>query len=84
MASYPIWLDVFSCIYKSSKSYGIRREGKTNIYVGTSLKNSHHFGEIVITHRDLGKEGKSFRLYLDGKVMREGFVKDGKLTFTQK
>ena len=79
MASYPIWMDISSCIYKSSKSYGIKREGKTNIYVGTSPKNSHHFGEIVITHRNFDKEGKSFRLYLDGKMIREGMVKDGEL-----
>jgi len=33
----------------------------------------------AITHRDLGKEGKSFRLYLDGKVIKESLVKDGEL-----
>ena len=33
---YPIWNDVQACIYKSSKSYGVRNEGVVNIKVGTS------------------------------------------------
>ena len=30
---YPIWNDVQACIYKSSKSYGVRNEGIVNIKV---------------------------------------------------
>lgn len=70
MRSYPIWLDVTSCIYKSSKSYGVKRDGNTNIYVGTNANNSHHFGKIRLTHRDLGEGVRSYRLYVDDEVIR--------------
>jgi len=76
MVSYPIWLNVTSCIYKSSKSYGVKNDGKTEIYVGTSAKNSHHFGTIRLTHRDLGNGIKSFRLYVDDNLIKEGVLKD--------
>lgn len=76
MRSYPIWLKITSCIYKSSKSYGVKQDGLTKIYVGTSSQNSHFFGAIRITHRDLGEKGWSFRLYLDDQLIREGIVKD--------
>lgn len=79
---YPIWMDITSCIYQSDKSYGIRKTGITNVKVGTSSQNSHQFAEIKMTHRDLGKEGKSFRLTVDGEIIKEAIVKDGKITFT--
>lgn len=83
MRSYPIWLDVTSCIYKSSKSYGIKNDGKTEIYVGTGAKNSHHFGTIRITHHDLGEKEKSFRLYLDDCLIKEGRLVDTEMTIRQ-
>lgn len=80
MKSYPIWMDVTSCIYKSSKSYGVKNDGHTEIYVGSGSRNSHHFATINMTHRDLGERGKSFRLYVDGNLIKEGIVKDGELS----
>ena len=47
MASYPIWNQVEACIYKSGKSYGVRKDGVVSVKVGTSAKNSHDF----LTHR---------------------------------
>lgn len=82
MKSYPIWMDITSCIYKNSKSYGIRQDGQTNVLVGTSARNSHAFATIRITHRDMGELGKSFRLYIDDEVIKEGIVRDGELFFT--
>ena len=83
MSSYPIWMDVTSCIYKSSKSYGVRNEGLTKVFVGSSAKNSHHFADVRITHRDMGDLGKSFRLYVDGEIIKEGTVKNGSLHMTK-
>ena len=79
MSSYPIWMQVRSCIYKSSKSYGIRQNGLTEVFVGSSAQNSHAFADIEITHRDMGELGKSFRLYVDGQIIKESIVKDGEL-----
>lgn len=79
MKSYPIWMDVTSCIYKSSKSYGIKNDGLTKVFVGSSASNSHLLAAIKITHRDMGEKGKSFQLYVDGQIIKEGIVKNGEL-----
>lgn len=79
MKSYPIWMDITSCIYKSSKSYGVRNDGLTQIFVGSSAANSYHFADVKITHRDLGEGRRSFRLYVDGEVVKEGLVQNGEL-----
>ena len=44
--SYPIWNEVSACHYKTSKSYGSKRTGAVNVYVGTSAKNS----ELLVSH----------------------------------
>ena len=41
--SYPIWVDVQACLYKSSKSYGARDTNFESIKVGTSPRYSHDF-----------------------------------------
>ena len=40
---YPIWNKVTACIYKSSKSYGVKNTGEVEVRIGTSRSNSHHF-----------------------------------------
>jgi len=70
MRSYPIWIDVEACIYKSKKSYGAKDCNKQNIYVGTSKTNSHHLAEVVTTRKEIG-ENTIFRLYVDKKMIKE-------------
>ena len=53
---YPIWNDVQACIYKSSKSYGVRNEGIVNIKVGSSAVWSFDFVKHRTTRRMLTKE----------------------------
>jgi hypothetical protein len=72
-------MDITSCIYKGSKSYGVKTDGLTKIFVGTSASNSHHFADVKITHRDLGEGQRSFRLYVDGEVIKEGLVQGSEL-----
>tara|TARA_R100001443_G_scaffold19026_1_gene30358 strand:+ start:4007 stop:4231 length:225 start_codon:yes stop_codon:yes gene_type:complete len=70
MRSYPIWIDVQACIYKSSKSYGARNRNKQDIYVGTSANNSHHFAEIV-TRKCKDENGNTFfTLSIDGEIVK--------------
>ena len=38
MSNYPIWNIVEACIYKSSKSYGVKKDGKVQVCVGTSAE----------------------------------------------
>lgn len=80
MKSYPIWMNITSCIYKASKSYGVKNDGLTQVFVGSSAANSHHFADIRITHREHGEGRRSFRLYLDGQVVKEGIVDNGALS----
>jgi len=67
--SYPIWIEVDACIYKSSKSYGARDCNNQKIYVGTSKNNSHLLAEITTTKKVIGEE-TIFKFWLDGKVIK--------------
>ena len=51
MRTYPIWNKVTACIYNSSKSYGVKETGETEICVGSSVKNSHTFLTTMVTQR---------------------------------
>ena len=75
--SYPIWNNITACIYKSNKSYGVRREGVNNIYVGSSAINSHHFAKIVSTHRQFENGDREFRLYVDKVIVKRAILKKG-------
>ena len=76
---YPIWNRITACIYKSDKSYGVKKDGLVNICIGTSANNSHHF----LTHRTTvvrhTKNLQEFRFFVDGKLIKRRFVKDGQL-----
>ena len=76
MRSYPIWNDVTACIYASSKSYGVRRDGEVSVKVGTSARNSHHFVKHSTSCRDI-EGGKEFRFYVDGVCIKRCQVKNG-------
>ena len=67
---YPIWNDVQACIYKSSKSYGVRNEGIVNIKVGSSAVWSLDFVKHRKTRRMLTKDIAEFRFYVDGKLLK--------------
>ena len=77
--SYPIWVDVVSNGYQSSKSYGIKNSGTQNIYVGSSAADSNYFAYIGIH-----KYGNKFMLSVDGKVIKIAEFKDGKLKIKSK
>ena len=77
MTSYPIWNDIHSCIYKSSKSYGIKKHGEVSTYVGTSAKNSHLFVETKLTHRQHENGDREWRFYVDGKLAKIATMKKG-------
>ena len=82
MRQYPIWMDVSACIYQSSKSYGVKKDGVTKVLVGHSSSNSHHFAEVTVTCREaeVGRS-RTFRLYVDGKMVKEATVKNGEIKF---
>jgi hypothetical protein len=48
---YPIWNKVTACIYKGSKSYGVKETGETEICIGSSSNNSHTFLTTIVTQR---------------------------------
>ena len=65
MKSYPIWNRITACIYKSGKSYGVKRDGLTEILIGTSKSNSHLFGTFSTTHTQNDAGTRTYHLYLD-------------------
>ena len=68
--SYPIWIDVNACIYKSSKSYGARDTNEQTIYVGTSRSNSHEIANIKTTRREI--DGQIvFKFSVDDEILKE-------------
>ena len=83
MKSYPIWNNVEACIYKSPKSYGVKKDGKVQVCVGTSARNSHNFVEHVTTHRQLDDGSREFRFYVDGVCIKRAVLhkKTDKLEF---
>jgi hypothetical protein len=79
---YPIWNKVTACIYNSIKSYGVKDTGETEIYVGSSAKNSHFFCKHLITQRDkhIDKWGecKVFTFSVDDIVIKQMVFKTDK------
>ena len=70
MRQYPIWNDVTACIYKASKSYGVRETGDVTVRIGTSSRNSHEFVRHTTTHRELLDGTREYRFYVDGVCIR--------------
>ena len=69
--SYPIWNDVTACIYKTSKSYGVRQVGEVDVKIGTSGSNSYHFVSHKVTHRKHEDGSRTYRFYVDGILIKE-------------
>jgi hypothetical protein len=83
--SYPIWNEVEACIYKSSKSYGVRETGEVRVKVGTSAKNSHDFVSHTTTHRRFDDGSREYRFYVDGVCIRRATLgpKDTEIKYQQ-
>lgn len=83
--SYPLWVDISSCIYRSKKSYGVQKHSTQNIFVGTSAQNSHYFGKIELVHipDSRGSQDKTFQIHIDGILIKEGRFEDGELKITK-
>ena len=77
MRQYPIWNIIQACIYKGAKSYGVKNEGVVNIKIGTSSSNSHSFLTHTTTVRKHSKGLQEFRFYVDDKLIKRRFVRDG-------
>ena len=79
MKNYPIWLDIKSCIYKASKSFGIQKHGVQNVKVGTSATYSWDFATIELTHEEQADGSRVYTLLIDGKTVKKGVMTlDGK------
>jgi hypothetical protein len=83
MHSYPIWNDVQACIYKNgsngAKSYGVKNEGVVNVKIGTSKSNSHEFLTHCTTTKKYEDGTREYRFYVDSKLVKRAFVKDGEM-----
>ena len=77
MKSYPVWNEVTACIYKGSKSYGVKETGEVQVYVGTSASNSHAFVKHCTTHRVLDDGSREYRFYVDGKSIKRAILQKG-------
>ena len=76
MASYPIWNKITACIYKSSKCYGVKKDGLNEILIGTSSSNSHEFSKVRTTHRKNDDGTRTYHLYLDDKLIKKATLKN--------
>ena len=82
MRQYPIWNSITACIYKSDKSYGVKKDGEVEVLVGTSSSNSHHFITHKTTHRELDNGRREYRFSLNGKTVKRAVLeKDGSFRF---
>lgn len=68
--AYPIWNEVTSCVYGSSKSYGVRERGEVSVKVGTSKKNSFDFVNHRTTAKDIGNNTMEYRFYVDDVLIK--------------
>ena len=82
--SYPIWNNVTACIYKASKSYGVRERGEVEICIGTSGSNSYHFLNHRTTHKVLENGDREYRFYVNDVLVRRALLRkgDNKIEFT--
>ena len=75
--SYPIWNNITACIYKASKSYGVRERGEVEVRIGTSGSNSHHFLNHKTTHKALDNGYREYRFYVDDVLVRRALLRKG-------
>ena len=82
--SYPIWNNITACIYKASKSYGVRERGEVEVRIGTSGSNSYHFLNHRTTHKILENGDREYRFYVNDVLVRRALLRkgDNKIEFT--
>jgi len=78
MRQYPIWNKIEACVYKGSKSYGVKETGEVEILVGTSSRNSHHFLDHMVTHREDAEGNRVYQFSVDGVVIKKAVLFKGK------
>lgn len=69
--SYRIWNNVTACIYKSSRSWGVKNEGNVEVLVGASRHNNASLVNHRVTRRTIERDGvemESFHFYIDGNL----------------
>lgn len=69
--SYPMWIEVQACIYKSDKSYGAMDTNHEIVHVGTSAKNSMEFIRRGVRRKALEDGTIQFRAYHNGICLEE-------------
>ena len=77
MKSYPIWNIITACIYKGSKSYGVKETGEVEVRIGTSASNSYTFLRHSTTHRQLDNGDREYRFYIDGQLIKRAVLHKG-------
>ena len=75
--SYPIWNNITACIYKASKSYGVRERGEVEVRIGTSGSNSYHFLTHRTTHKILYNGAREYRFYVDDVLIKRALLPKG-------
>ena len=75
--SYPIWNNITACIYKASKSYGVRERGEVEVRIGTSGSNSHLFLNHRTTHKILENGDREYRFYVDDVLIKRALLPKG-------
>ena len=75
---FPLWVEINSCAYKSGKkSYGIKQDGETKVYAGTSSANSNLFYKIRTTKVDIDDDGLKYRKFtmsVDDLVLKIAYM----------
>ena len=75
--SFPIWVDVKSCSYKSGKSYGVKNTGTQSVFVGSSASNSHLFVSTIVTKRvDELNNRIVFKYSVDDVVLKTAYFEN--------
>ena len=78
--SYPIWLDIFNSGYATDRSHGVKEKETTNIFVGTSAKNSHYFLSTEIECHSYKDGTKDYLYFIDGVLIKRAVLNtDGTL-----
>jgi hypothetical protein len=67
---YPIWKKISNDSYATDKSHGVRDKEVTNIFVGTSAKNSHFFLSTEIECHNYKDGSKHFLFFIDGVLIK--------------
>ena len=68
--SYPIWLDISNSGYATDKSHGVKEKETTNIFVGTSAKNSHFLLSTEIECHNYKDGTKTYLFFIDGVLIK--------------